>query len=138
MMVNRTSAIQCCVDCDKPREACGVFGVVNNDDFDIARMVYFGLYALQHRGQESCGMAVTNQNGITGYRGMGLVSEVFDDRILDQLGGSIAVGHCRYSTAGGNSVEDIQPLMANYKGAYGHIMVICKRGNIRRTLEELR
>jgi len=139
VMVDRASALQCCVDCDKPREACGVFGVVNNDDFDIARMVYFGLYALQHRGQESCGIAVTNQNGITGYRGMGLVSEVFSDRILDQLGGSIAVGHCRYSTAGGNSVEDIQPLMANYKGGR---MAIAHNGNlvnaekIRRTLEE--
>src|SRR5690606_21160296 len=76
---------------------------------------------------------------ITGYRGMGLVSEVFSDRILDQLGGSIAVGHCRYSTAGGNSVEDIQPLMANYKGGR---MAIAHNGNlvnaekIRRTLEE--
>ena len=103
------------------------FGVV---PMTLTKKVYFILkppHALQHRGQESCGIAVTNQNGITGYRGMGLVSEVFDDRILDQLGGSIAVGHCRYSTAGGNSVEDIQPLMANYKGGR---MAIAHNGNL--------
>ena len=141
MIVNRASALKpgMCGDC-KPREACGVFGVVNNNGFDIARMVYFGLYALQHRGQESCGIAVTNENGvIIGHKGLGLVSEVFNDRILDHLAGTVAIGHCRYSTAGGNSIEDTQPLMANYKGgrmAIAHNGKLVNAEEIKRSLEE--
>lgn len=140
MCENRAPTLQCCVDCDdKPREACGIFGVFNNNGFDVARMVYFGLYALQHRGQESCGIAVTNQNGITGYKGLGLIPEVFNDKILDRLEGTIAVGHCRYSTTGETSIENSQPLMANYKDGR---MAVAHNGNlvnavkIRRELEE--
>lgn len=125
---------------DKPREACGVFGVYNNNGFDVARLVYFGLYALQHRGQESCGIAVTAENGeIIGHKGLGLVSEVFSDRILDRLSGNIAIGHCRYSTTGGTTIENSQPLMANYKEgrmAIAHNGNLVNAARIRRTLEE--
>lgn len=100
---------------DKIHEACGVFGVYNNDDLDVARLVYFGLYALQHRGQESCGIAVNQDGEITGHKGMGLVSEVFTERILDRLDGKIAIGHTRYSTTGGSSIENCQPLVARYR-----------------------
>ncbi|HOQ75815.1 MAG TPA: amidophosphoribosyltransferase [Thermoclostridium sp.] len=141
MTENRTGTLHCSMDWDdKPREACGVFGVVNNNGFDIARMVYFGLYALQHRGQESCGIAVTDENGaITGHKGLGLVSEVFSDKILDRMEGRIAIGHCRYSTTGGTSIENSQPLMANYKNgpmAIAHNGNLVNAGKIRRTLEE--
>ena len=130
MNINRPTEFQCGIGGwdDKPREACGVFGVYNNDGFDTARLVYIGLYALQHRGQESCGIAVTDENGmITGHKGLGLVSEVFNDRILDYLNGNIAIGHCRYSTYGGTSIENCQPLMANYKGGR---MAIAHNGNL--------
>mgnify|MGYP000869556218 CR=1 FL=1 len=141
MIANMNSTFKCRADLeDKPREACGVFGVVNNNGFDIARLVYFGLYALQHRGQESCGIAVTGENGvITGHKGLGLVSEVFSEKILDRLEGSIAIGHCRYSTTGGTSFENSQPLMANYKGgpmAIAHNGNLVNAARIRKTLEE--
>ncbi|HBR03651.1 MAG TPA: amidophosphoribosyltransferase [Ruminiclostridium sp.] len=96
-------------------EACGVFGIINQDDFDTARLVYFGLYALQHRGQESCGIAINDDGNITGQKGIGLVPEVFTDKILDRLEGKAAIGHTRYSTTGGNSIENCQPLIINYK-----------------------
>lgn len=140
MIENRTATLHNSVDWeDRPREACGVFGVFNNNGFDVARLVYFGLYALQHRGQESCGIAVTNQNGITGYKGLGLISEVFNDKILDRLEGTMAIGHCRYSTTGGNSIENSQPLMANYKDgrmAIAHNGNLVNASKIRRSLEE--
>lgn len=100
---------------DELHEACGVFGVYNNDQMDTARLVYFGLYALQHRGQESCGIAVNNQGEISGHKGLGLIAEVFTEKALDRLEGKIAIGHSRYSTTGGNSVENSQPLIVNYR-----------------------
>lgn len=112
---------------DKIHEACGVFGVYNNDDLDVARLVYFGLYALQHRGQESCGIAVNQDGEITGHKGMGLVSEVFTERILDRLDGKMAIGHTRYSTTGGSSIENCQPLIARYKDGR---MAIAHNGNL--------
>lgn len=100
---------------DEIHEACGVFGVYNKNDLDVARITYFGLYALQHRGQESCGIAVNNNGEIVGHKGMGLVSEVFTEKVLDRLEGKAAIGHTRYSTTGGNSLENSQPLIVNYK-----------------------
>jgi amidophosphoribosyltransferase len=100
---------------DEIHEACGVFGIMNEDNFDTARMVYFGLYALQHRGQESCGIAINNNGEIAGQKGIGLVPEVFTDKILDRLEGRSAIGHTRYSTTGGSSIENCQPLIINYK-----------------------
>lgn len=101
--------------CDEVHEACGVFGVYGNSKMDVTRLVYFGLYALQHRGQESCGIAVNNGGEFNGYKGMGLISEVFTEKVLDRLEGTMAIGHSRYSTTGGNSIENAQPLVVNYK-----------------------
>lgn len=100
---------------DEIHEACGVFGILNQDNFDTGRLVYFGLYALQHRGQESCGIAINNNGEISGQKGIGLVPEVFTEKILDRMEGASAIGHTRYSTTGGNSIENCQPLIINYK-----------------------
>ncbi len=100
---------------EKIHEACGVFGIYNQDHFDTAQMVYFGLYALQHRGQESCGVAINDNGEIVGQKGVGLVPEVFTEKVLDRLNGKVAIGHSRYSTTGGNSIENCQPLIFNYK-----------------------
>jgi amidophosphoribosyltransferase len=105
-------------------EECGVFGVYDLDGNDVASTIYYGLFALQHRGQESCGIAVSDTNGpkgaVTSKKGMGLVNEVFLPEDLDKLTGNIGVGHVRYSTAGSSTVENAQPLVLNYvKGTLG-------------------
>jgi amidophosphoribosyltransferase len=97
---------------DKPEEACGVFGIFSPDE-DVATLTYFGLYALQHRGQESAGITTFDREGthtyVHTYKGMGLVSQVFDDEILRQLPGQWAVGHTRYSTTGSSRMVNAQP-----------------------------
>jgi len=87
---------------------CGVFGVWAPGE-DVAKLTYFGLYALQHRGQESAGISVSNGRQILVYKDMGLVSQVFDETTLDSFQGHIAVGHCRYSTTGGSTWQNAQP-----------------------------
>ena len=94
-------------------EECGVFGIYNPAG-NCARDTYYGLYALQHRGQESCGIAANNHRDITCYKDMGMVGEVFSEEKLDELNGTMAVGHVRYSTAGGSKRENAQPLTLNY------------------------
>ena len=89
-------------------EACGVFGIYAHDE-DIARLTFFALFALQHRGQESSGIAASDGNGIQVYAKMGLVSQVFTEDILSRLNGHIAIGHNRYSTRGGNRSCNVQP-----------------------------
>ena len=101
---------------DDIHESCGVLGISNYQDDDLAHIMYFGLYALQHRGQESCGIAINNNGEIIGQKGIGLVPEVFTEKILDRLDGTSAIGHTRYSTTGGSSIENSQPLIFNYKG----------------------
>jgi amidophosphoribosyltransferase len=91
-----------------PQDACGVFGVWAPGE-DIAKLTYFGLYALQHRGQESAGIAVSNGRQILVYKDMGLVSQVFDENTLDSLKGHLAIGHCRYSTTGASTWHNAQP-----------------------------
>jgi len=91
-----------------PQDACGVFGVWAPGE-DVAKLTYFGLYALQHRGQESAGIAVSNGRQILVYKDMGLVSQVFDETSLNSLTGHLAIGHCRYSTTGGSFWENAQP-----------------------------
>ena len=102
---------------DKPREKCGVFGIYTKDR-DVAKDIFFGLTALQHRGQESAGMALCDTTGEKGnisfYKGMGLVSEVFKGDTLNTLHGNIGVGHVRYSTTGASSIENAQPVVFNY------------------------
>ncbi|MEO0925975.1 MAG: amidophosphoribosyltransferase [Cyanobacteria bacterium J06643_13] len=97
---------------DKPEEACGVFGVYAPEtSFDVAKLTYFGLYALQHRGQESAGIATISKGDIYCHKDMGLVSQVFSEEILGQLPGEIAVGHTRYSTTGSSLKENAQPVV---------------------------
>ena len=91
------------------RLMCGVFGV-RAPGRDVARLSYFGLYALQHRGQESAGIAVSEDGRLTALRDLGLVPQVFDERTLSGLHGELAIGHTRYSTTGGNAWENAQPL----------------------------
>ncbi len=111
---------------DKPRDECGVFGIYGHD-LDVSRYTYYGLIGLQHRGQESAGIAVSDGESIELYKNLGLVSEVFQKGILKGLKGHIAVGHVRYSTTGSNSVVNAQPLMFNYlKGT----LAIAHNGNL--------
>ena len=109
---------------EKLREECGVFGIYDLDGKDVAASIYYGLFALQHRGQESCGIAVSETNGpkgkVSSFKGMGLVNEVYTGEELDQMKGDIGVGHVRYSTAGASTRENAQPLVLNYvKGTLG-------------------
>lgn len=100
---------------NRPREACGIFGIYNHPE--AARLTYFGLYALQHRGQESAGIAVCQDRRIRYHKGMGLVHEVFDDFSLQSLEGqSSAVGHVRYSTTGDSILINAQPFVVNHRG----------------------
>ena len=98
---------------DKPREACGLFGVFGHPD--AANLCYFGIYALQHRGQESAGIAVTDNGVIDEYKGMGLVPDVFDMDNLNALEGTTAIGHVRYSTTGSSVVANAQPLVVRHR-----------------------
>lgn len=95
---------------DKPREACGVFGIYEPNN-DVARICFFGLYSLQHRGQESAGIAVSNGRKIVGYKKMGLVSQVFTERVLSKLHGKIGLAHNRYSTTGSSRIYNAQPIV---------------------------
>ncbi len=97
---------------DYMEEECGIFGVYAPDQ-DVSMLTYYGLYALQHRGQESAGIAVSDSYNVHTEKGMGLVSEVFDDEQLSQMTGKIAVGHVRYSTSGASTVINAQPLTVN-------------------------
>ena len=109
-------------------EECGVYGVYGNGDIDIPSMIYYGLFALQHRGQESTGIAVSDGSGIKCHKAMGLVSEVYDADAMDSLkGAKIGIGHNRYSTTGASTSVNAQPLVSHYsKGT----LAICHNGNL--------
>ncbi len=116
-------------------EECGVFGAYDTDGGNVAPTVYYGLFALQHRGQESCGIAVTDTRGerkVRSKKGLGLVNEVFDEESLHALHGNLGVGHVRYSTAGGSRAENAMPLVINYvKG----VLAIAHNGNLTNAVE---
>ncbi|MDE5085884.1 MAG: amidophosphoribosyltransferase [Trichodesmium sp. St16_bin2-tuft] len=97
---------------DKPEEACGVFGIYAPEE-DVAKLTYFGLYALQHRGQESAGIATFQGEKIYTHKGMGLVSQVFHESTLQQLPGNIGIGHTRYSTTGSSRIINAQPTVVD-------------------------
>lgn len=127
-------------DCLK--EECGVFGMYDFDGNDVAKSIYYGLFGLQHRGQESCGIAVSDTNGPKGkvcsHKDMGLLSEAFHPDPFEKLKGNIGVGHVRYSTAGSSTRENAQPLVLNYvKGILGlaHNGNLINTPTLRRELE---
>jgi len=113
---------------DNPREACGVFGVYSPGD-DVARLTFYGLYALQHRGQESAGIATSNGEDFSLRTGMGLVAQVFDEEDLAYLKGHIAIGHTRYSTAGGSLACNAQPIVV-YDRESGDPIALAHNGNL--------
>jgi amidophosphoribosyltransferase len=124
---------------DKPNDECGVFGIYNKGDEDSARLTYYALYALQHRGQESAGIAVTGEDSLLYHKDMGLVPDIFNDEILDRLKGKNAIGHCRYSTFGANQRENAQPMVIKYKKgqlALAHNGSLVNAVTIRENLEE--
>ena len=114
-------------------EECGVFGVFARETTDVASLAYYALYALQHRGQESAGIAVNDDGVFTAYRDVGLVSEVFPKERLQALGtGSIAVGHVRYGTTGSDNKRNVQPILVNhFKGR----MALAHNGNLTNSQE---
>ena len=114
-----------------PRDACGVFGVWSPGE-EVAKLAYFGLYALQHRGQESAGIAVSDGRRIVVYKDMGLVPQVFDESVLHALRGHIAVGHCRYSTSGSSVWENAQP---TFRATPSASLALAHNGNLINTLE---
>ncbi len=119
------------VPADQPHEECGVFGAYDLEGGQVASAIYYGLLGLQHRGQESCGIAVTDTAGPKGKvdsrKGMGLCNEVFTADLLGTMNGNIGVGHVRYSTAGSSTIENAQPLVLNYiKGT----LALAHNGNL--------
>lgn len=128
---------------NKIKEACGVFGIYDFDGNEVASSIYYGLCSLQHRGQESCGIAVCDTKGpkgnIESYKGMGLVSEVFKEENLSKLHGNLGIGHVRYSTTGAPTLNNAQPFVINYiKGtlALAHNGNLVNTNQLRSDLEE--
>ncbi len=118
---------------DKPEEACGVFGIYAPEKtLEVAKLTYFGIYALQHRGQESAGIATLNKGDVYCHKDMGLVSQVFNQQILEQLPGEIAVGHTRYSTTGSSLKENAQPVVL---GSRLGKLALAHNGNLVNTVE---
>src|ERR671939_743171 len=115
-----------------PQDACGVFGVWAPGE-EVAKLTYFGLYALQHRGQEAAGIAVSDGSGVVVYKDLGLVAQVFDEPTLASLRGHLAIGHTRYSTTGGSNWENAQPtIRANTAGT---TIALAHNGNLVNTAE---
>ena len=125
---------------DEIHEECGIFGIACNSTQDVVNTTYYGLYALQHRGQESCGIAVNDDGYLRCYKQTGLVGEVFTPAVQASLGtDNMAVGHVRYGTAGGNDVRNAQPIMVNHKNgrmALVHNGNLANAGILRAELEE--
>ncbi|MBX6769385.1 MAG: class II glutamine amidotransferase, partial [Actinomadura rubrobrunea] len=119
-----------------PRDACGVFGVWVRPDAaaqaEVSKLAYYGLYALQHRGQESAGIAVSDGSRIVVFKDMGLVSQVFDESVLNTLRGHMAVGHCRYSTTGSPTWENAQP---TFRSTEAGGLALAHNGNLINTPE---
>ena len=115
-----------------PREECGVFGVWAPGE-DVAKLAYYGLYALQHRGQEAAGIAVADGSQVLVFKDLGLVSQVFDEQTLAAMPGHVAIGHCRYSTTGSTTWENAQPVFRNTAAGTG--VALGHNGNLVNTTE---
>lgn len=109
----------------KPKHECGVCGIFGHED--AAKLTYFGLYALQHRGQESAGIVASDGQSVNIHKDMGLVPEIFSEDTLQKLSGHITIGHVRYSTTGESNIVNTQPFMVNYKGTP---LAIAHNGNL--------
>ena len=120
---------------DRPRDECGICGVFGHED--SAKLAYFGLYALQHRGQESAGIVASDGEKICQHRGMGLVSEVFNEDNLQSLIGHLSIGHVRYSTTGGSNIINAQPFTSTHLGSTLSVAHNGNLVNIRSLREEL-
>lgn len=118
---------ECYILDDKLKEECGVFGLFSNDNLDVAKLTYYALFALQHRGQESAGIAVNDDGTIIHYKDVGLVPEVFNDTVLDHLKGRMAIGHVMYSDGRPNYREKVQPIVIKYKAGQ---LALAYNGNI--------
>jgi len=114
----------------RPKHECGVCGIFGHED--AAKLNYFGLYALQHRGQESAGIVASDNGKVSIYKAMGLVPEVFSEDILQGLPGSMAMGHVRYSTTGSSNITNTQPLLVTHKGC---TLAVAHNGNLVNSLE---
>jgi amidophosphoribosyltransferase len=115
-----------------PQDACGVFGVWAPGE-EVSKLTYFGLYALQHRGQEAAGMAVSDGSGVVVYKELGLVSQVFDEPTLASMQGHLCIGHTRYSTTGGSTWENAQPTLRSTSA--GATVALAHNGNLVNTAE---
>jgi len=120
-------------DSEKLHEECGVFGVFSRETVNVASTVYYGLFSLQHRGQEGCGIAVNDEGVIHSYKDLGLVNDVFTPRVLKSFGeGNMAIGHVRYGTTGANDRNNVQPIVVNHiKGR----MALAHNGNLVNSME---
>ncbi len=114
----------------RPKDECGVCGIFGHED--AAKLAYFGLYALQHRGQESAGIVASDNGTVTIHKAMGLVPEIFSEEILQRLPGAMAMGHVRYSTTGASCVINSQPLMVTHKGC---TLAVAHNGNLVNSME---
>lgn len=119
-------------DLNSPREECGVFGVWAPGE-EVAKLTYYGLYALQHRGQEAAGIAVADGSQVLVFKDLGLVSQVFDEQTLAAMHGHVAIGHCRYSTTGDTTWENAQPVFRNTAAGTG--VALGHNGNLVNTAE---
>ncbi len=128
--------IECGMDCscnklsekirpERPKDECGIFAIYNHKE--AAKLTYFGLYAQQHRGQESAGIVVSDGECVIEHKAMGLVPDIFDDKILDKLRGNIALGHVRYSTTGSSLIANAQPFRIRHAGK---CLAIAHNGNL--------
>ena len=115
---------------DYPTHECGVCGIFGHQD--AAKLAYFGIYALQHRGQESAGIVASDGTMVNCYKNMGLVPEVFSEETLQGLPGHIAIGHVRYSTTGASNIVNAQPLMVTHKG---NTLAVAHNGNLVNSIE---
>ncbi len=122
---------------DRPKDECGIFAIYNHED--AAKLTYFGLYAQQHRGQESAGIVVSDGQCVVEHKAMGLVPDIFNDKILSNLKGNIALGHVRYSTTGSSLIANAQPFRIRHAGkclAIAHNGNLVNAHSIRRELED--
>ena len=123
---------------DHPQEECGVIGIFAPHE-DVARMTYFGLYALQHRGQEAAGIAVADGQAMSLHKGVGLVSQVFTPSVMTEMKGDYAIGHTRYSTTGSPAARNAQPFMVETMHgplALGHNGNLVNSADLRQQLLE--